>query len=158
MCSSESMKLSSLVPEDRILAELRATDRKGVLRELGHWFAAFRDGPSEEEVTRALSEREELGSTSIGEQAAVPHAKLPSVSRLLVGLARSPRGIDFGSPDGRPTHLFFVLLAPESAPGEHLKALARISRLCADGDLRKDLLAAEDAEEMHRALAEREAG
>ena len=107
--------------------------------------AAAEPGVEAERLLQVLVERENLQSTGIGDGVAIPHGKLPGLSRLLAGFARSPRGVDFESIDGQPTYLFFVLVAPESSTGAHLKALARISRVFKDPEFRRRLLAAPDA-------------
>ena len=79
-----------------------------------------------------MNERERLGSTAIGDGIAIPHGKLRGISRILGVFGRSPQGVDFDSLDGNPTHLFFLLVAPEDSASLHLKALARVSRLFKD--------------------------
>jgi PTS system nitrogen regulatory IIA component len=107
-------------------------------------------------LLRVLIERERLASTAIGEGVAIPHGKLP-VPKLVGCVGISRRGVDFESMDGRPTHIFFVLVAPENSTGIHLKALARISRLFKDPDFRSRLLQARDAADMFRVLADEDA-
>src|SRR6185503_21035524 len=85
-----------------------------------------------QKVLDVLLERERISTTAIGEGVAIPHGKLAGVDRVLGAFARSPEGVDFASLDGGPTHLFFALIAPENAAADHLKALARISRLLKD--------------------------
>jgi PTS system nitrogen regulatory IIA component len=109
------------------------------------------------EIARVLSDRERLASTAIGDEIAIPHGKLDGVSRLEIAVARSRAGIDFESVDGRPTRLFFVLVAAGDATALHLKALARISRLCKEPLFRSQLLGAAGAEEMHRVLCAEDA-
>ena len=82
-------------------------------------------------------ERERISTTAIGEGVAIPHGKLPGLERIYGVFARSSEGVDFNSLDGGPTHLFFVLIAPENAAADHLKALARISRLLKDEVFRR---------------------
>ena len=147
------MKVVDLIREDLILPDVRARRSRDVIRELGSFLAERHRGVGEKEAIRALAERERLGSTAVGEGLAIPHAKLDSVRGLVACLGRSQRGIDFGSPDDEPTHFFFVLIAPEGAPGDHLKALARISRLFRNAAFRARLMAAETAREMHELIA-----
>ena len=92
------------------------------------------------------------------EQLAIPHAKFDSPKELIACLGRSRKGIDFGSANGKPTHFFFVLIAPTSAPGVHLKALAQISRLFKDVAFRDRLKAAKTAREMYEVIAQADAG
>ena len=93
-----------------------------------------------EALRKVLEERELLASTAIGDGIAIPHGKLDSVGRLVGALGRAVAGIEFDSIDGKPTHLVFMLVAPASSTGIHLKALARLSRLFRDAGFRKRLL------------------
>ncbi len=145
------MQLSEILTVERVLAEMHATSKKEALAEL----AALIAGPREElreEIRRVLLEREKLASTAIGDEVAIPHGKLAQVGSLVLAVGRRRKGLDFESVDGKPTRLFFALLAPERATGPHLKALARISRLCKEPLFRSNLLAAEDAQEMFEVL------
>jgi PTS system nitrogen regulatory IIA component len=101
-----------------------------------------------------LLEREKISTTAIGEGVAIPHGKLPGVERVLGVFARSPQGVDFASLDGGPTHLFFVLVAPENAAADHLKALARISRLLKDEPFRRRLMVGQTSQELFNIIAE----
>ncbi len=101
-----------------------------------------------------LNERERLGSTAIGDGIAIPHGKLKGITQILGVFGRSREGIDFDSLDGSPTHLFFLLVAPEDSASLHLKALARVSRLFKDGGFRQRLLDAADSDELYRLLKE----
>ncbi|HQC23908.1 MAG TPA: PTS sugar transporter subunit IIA, partial [Syntrophales bacterium] len=103
-----------------------------------------------------LLEREKLGSTGIGDGIAIPHGKLKGLERLVISFGRSRQGVDFDAIDGKPVHIFFLLMAPESSTGQHLKALAKISRMLKDPGFRSDLMAAENAEEIYRKIAEKD--
>src|SRR5262249_14339266 len=105
----------------------------------------------------ALEERERLNSTALGDGVAIPHGKLPGIRRVFAAFARSRAGVDFQSLDGKPTHLFFLLVAPEDSAGAHLKALARISRLLKDPDFRNRLLAAPDAHALWTVIRDEDA-
>ena len=142
------MKILDILEEDAIIAELSATDKKGVLEELSEPVAQA-SGVSQEEMVRVLLERERLGSTGIGFGIAIPHGKLRSLHALLVGFGRSRKGVDFEAIDGKPAHLFFLLMAPEDSTGAHLKMLARISRLLKDSSLRQRLMDAADRHELY---------
>ncbi|MGH7576492.1 MAG: PTS sugar transporter subunit IIA [Longimicrobiales bacterium] len=138
-----------LLREDLILPRLAAADGDAVIRELGEFLAERHPGVNADDAIRVLAARERLGSTAVGEGLAIPHAKLDSLNDLVACLGRSRRGIDFHAPDGKPSHFFFVLIAPVAAPGSHLKALARITRLFRDADFRARLVAARTAREMY---------
>jgi PTS system nitrogen regulatory IIA component len=98
-----------------------------------------------------------LNSTALGDGVAIPHGKLPGVRRVIAAFARSKAGVDFQSLDGKPTHLFFLLVAPEDSAGAHLKALARISRLLKDPSFRSRLLEAPDAKALWATIRDEDA-
>jgi PTS system nitrogen regulatory IIA component len=143
------MKIVDLIRRDMVLPDLAADNKLGILRELASHLAERHGRLKPEELTRVLVDREELASTAIGEGVAVPHGKMRTVEGIIACLGRSRTGVDFGSMDGQPTHLFFVMVAPESSTGAHLKALARISRVFKDGQFRRQLLEAADGEAMY---------
>ncbi len=151
------MKITDFVRPELIIPELGGQTKPQVIAELARQLARTQTGVDADALTRVLMEREELASTAIGEDIAIPHGKLDSVTRLIGCLGRSTRGVDFDSLDRRPTHLFFVLIAPESSTGMHLKALARISRLFKDPDFRARLMRASTAGELFRILEEEDA-
>jgi len=151
------MKIVDLIQRDRVIPHLKGRTKPEILAELADNLAAQRPELDRDKVARVLIEREELASTAIGEGVAIPHGKLSGVSEIVACLGRVRGGIDFDSMDGQPTYLFFVLVAPENSTGQHLKALARISRLFKDAEFRARLLDASDAEAMYRTLAEEDA-
>jgi PTS system nitrogen regulatory IIA component len=114
-------------------------------------------GVDPQSLRKVLEERELLASTAIGDGIAIPHGKLDSVDQLVGALGRSPRGLDFDSIDGKPTHLVFMLVAPTASTGIHLKALARLSRLFRDALFRQRLVQAADAAAMYQVIAEEDA-
>ena len=103
-----------------------------------------------------LQQREKLGSTGIGDGVAIPHGKVPDLSELVVAFGRSREGISFDAIDGKPAHLFFLLLAPENSTGQHLKALARISRMLKTPDCRRKLLDADTTSDLYKAIIEQD--
>ncbi len=115
------------------------------MEELCHALAAGHPGLDQDGVLEVLVERERLGSTGIGDGVAIPHGKLADIDNLLLSFGRSRAGVDFDSLDGKPAHLFFLVVAPDRSAGVHLKALARISRLLKSHVVRKELLEAKDA-------------
>ncbi|MBM4294759.1 MAG: PTS sugar transporter subunit IIA [Deltaproteobacteria bacterium] len=150
------MKIIELLSPSQILPDLQAINKKGVLEELASPLASGPDGLSPTAVVEVLMERERLGSTGIGDNIAIPHGKLPQISRLLLTFGRSLRGVDFDSMDGKPSHLFFMLLAPVNSAGQHLKALAKISRMLMSQTFRDNLMKAVGAEEIYRLIQERD--
>lgn len=151
------MKIVDFIREDLILPDLRARQKADVIEELASMLASRTDGIRKDDLVRVLMDREKLASTAIGEGIAIPHGKLETIDSLISCVGRAREGVDFDSMDGRPTHIFFVLVAPESSTGVHLKALARISRLFKDTDFRARLLAASDAHDMFKVIAEEDA-
>jgi PTS system nitrogen regulatory IIA component len=142
------MKIVDLISRDRIIASLSATSKTAILKELAAHLAGNTPSVEPAELTKVLIDRESLASTAIGEGVAIPHGKLPGVIDIVACIGRARDGVDFDSMDGQPTYLFFVMVAPETSTGAHLKALARISRVFKDGDFRRRLLEAADADSM----------
>jgi len=151
------MKIVDLIKRDMVVPALQATDKRGILEELANYMSGRNPRIDRATLSRVLTEREQLASTAIGEGVAIPHGKLASVGEIIACLGRATAGVEFDSMDGQPTYLFFVLVAPESSTGAHLKALARISRVFKDPEFRRRLLAAPDAEAMYTVVAEEDA-
>jgi nitrogen PTS system EIIA component len=151
------MKVIDFLKQDAIIAELAATTKAAALGELATQMARLNPRVEAAELRRILEERELLASTAIGDGIAIPHGKLDSIGELSGVLARSVPGIEFESIDGHPTHLIFMLVAPVSSTGVHLKALARLSRLFRDADFRRRLLAAPGRDEMYRVIVDEDA-
>ncbi|HEY4056051.1 MAG TPA: PTS sugar transporter subunit IIA [Kofleriaceae bacterium] len=151
------MKIVDLIKRDMVVPALQATEKRGILEELAHYMSGHHARIDRATLSRVLIEREQLASTAIGEGVAIPHGKLGSVGEIVACLGRARGGVEFDSMDGQPTFLFFVLVAPESSTGAHLKALARISRVFKDPEFRRRLLAADDAEGMYSVVAEEDA-
>jgi PTS system nitrogen regulatory IIA component len=150
------MKIIELLDPKCILPDLQATNKRGVLEELA---AALVNGHTEvnlQAVVEVLLERERLGSTGIGDNIAIPHGKLPQLSQMLLGFGRSLKGVDFDSMDGKPSHLFFLLLAPANSAGLHLKALAKISRMLMSQTFRDSLMASGGPEDILRLIEEKD--
>lgn len=148
------MKLLDIVSSGGVVDDLRAETKEGVLREMSEVAAANVPSLSVQSLTSILLERESLGSTGIGDGVAIPHGKVPGLTRLVAVFGRSRAGVQFHSLDGKPAHLFFLVMAPEQSAGMHLKALARISRLLKDARFRRSLLDARDADDLRRILKE----
>ena len=150
------MKIAEFLREGLILDNLAASDKAGAIGELCGAIARAH-GLDAAKLNDVLLEREKLGSTGIGEGVAIPHGKLAGAPGLLAAFARSIPGVEFQAIDGKPTHLFFALFAPENSAGLHLKALARISRLFRNPALRKAILEAADAKAIFALIAEEDA-
>ncbi len=152
----EAMKILDILDKRLIVPEIASKTKEGVLRELVHVLAQVEKQVNEDRMTEILLERESLGSTGIGDGVAIPHGKSREVKKILASFGRSLPGMDFQSLDGKPTHLFFLLIAPENSAGMHLKALAQISRLMKDQAFRKRLMDAHSAEEIYSFFSEGE--
>jgi len=148
------MKITDILDKRMIIPQLLSRSKEGVLRELVHILAEVEKEIDEGRILEILLERESLGSTGIGDGVAIPHGKYKDVRRLLASFGRSAAGMDFQSMDGKPTHLFFLLVAPENSAGVHLKALAQISRLMKDVQFRKHLMDAQTADEIYALFQE----
>jgi PTS system nitrogen regulatory IIA component len=151
------MNITDILDEESIIAELTALDKKSVLEELVSVLVEHGRLQDKEKTVEVLLERERLGSTGIGDGIAIPHGKLKEIKGIICSFGRTRAGVDFQSVDERPTHLFFLLLAPEDSAGEHLQALARLSRLLKDDHLRKRLLEADSKKEIYRIITEEDA-
>lgn len=150
------MRLDQIFKIEFLVESLSSDNKKDVLAELIH--VMIRNGlkidPSK--AVDVLQQREKLGSTGIGEGVAIPHGKVSDLQELVVAFGRSNKGIDFDAIDGKPVHLFFLLLAPENSTGQHLKALAKISKMLKTPNFRKTLLDAESRNDLYKAIVEQD--
>ncbi len=150
------MKISELLNPLAIVTDLKATGKDAALSELTDALLVVAPSLRRDDVLQVLQERERLGSTGIGDGVAIPHGKLKGMPELMLAFGRSISGVDFESMDGQPAHLFFLLLAPEESVGVHLKALARISKLLKDAEVRQQMLDATDSGQIYKLICERE--
>ena len=149
------MKILDILPSDALIApSLTGSTKTAVLRELAEHLARQHPTIDADRLVEVLWERERLGSTAIGDGIAIPHGKLLGLQGVIGAFGRHVAGVDFDSLDGSPTHLFFLLVAPEDSVGQHLKALARVSRLLKDRPFRDKLIAATDRTELFRLIRE----
>lgn len=151
------MKIAEFLSPNAVVAELTAKSKAEILKELSDSLARANPSLRAERLVEVLQDREKLGSTGIGEGVAIPHGKLAGISQLQASFGVSRGGVDFEAIDGKPTHLFFALVAPENSAGVHLKALARISRLFKNPRFRQAILEARGADQIHRLIAEEDA-
>jgi PTS system nitrogen regulatory IIA component len=151
------MKISEILNKNLLIPNLQSKNKKGVLEELAGVLVAQGKLPDLENVVEVLLDREKLGSTGIGDGIAIPHGKIRDLGGVVASFGRSREGVEFESIDQKPTHLFFLLVAPENSAGIHLKALARISRLLKDPNFRKRLMEAEDEEGLFQIISEEDA-
>jgi len=146
------MLLTDLVGPNAIIPALRVNSKKQLLQELAAK-AAELCGQGERTILETLQQRERLGSTGVGDGVAIPHGKLPKLTKLFGLFARLERGVDFEALDSQPVDLVFLLLAPEAAGADHLKALARVARLLREPDVVRKLRDSRDAEALYAVLA-----
>lgn len=136
-----------------INSSLSAASKDGALKEMAALIINnYKEIGNANALAAALSERERIGSTAIENGIAVPHAKVSNIKSIIIAVGRSEQGIDFNSNDGKKTHLFFILLAPENAAGEHIKVLARLAKLLSAKGLKEKLLGAKNAEGIYQTL------
>lgn len=149
--------IRDLLHDECIIEELRATGKQDVLREFARLLKAAGRISDEEELVRVLMERETLGSTGVGDGVAIPHARARAIPEMLVAFGRSSRGVEYQALDGKPVNLFFLLVTPDALPGDHLKTLARISRILKNPALRAELLGAGSRQDMLRLIFDEDA-
>jgi len=147
------MKILEVLQKEAILENLVSTDKKGILEELVAPVAKAAN-VSEEVLVKVLLDRERLGSTGIGGGVGIPHGKLKNLENIVLGFGLSRQGVDFESMDGKPTHIFFLLVTPENSTGLHLKMLARISRLLKDASFKEQLISASSQEDIFTIIQE----
>ena len=147
------MEIADLIGPGAVIANLRITSKKQALQELAKRGAEM-TGESERAIFEVLIERERLGTTGVGNGIAIPHGKLPGLDRLYALFARLETPVDFDAIDEQPVDLICVLLAPETAGADHLKALARVSRLLRDRAVCEKLRGTDSAEALHALLTE----
>ncbi|MDH4101307.1 MAG: PTS sugar transporter subunit IIA [Nitrospirota bacterium] len=145
-------KIADLLTEELIISNIASRDKHGVLREFAELL--YRAGKVNDValVEDVLARREALGSTGIGDGIAIPHGKLAGLREIILAFGVSRDGVEFEALDGKPSHIFFLLVAPEDAPSEHLKALARISRLLKSSMFREDLMVLTDSKGLLRRI------
>ncbi len=126
------MKITEFLDKKGIKIGIQSTDKEDVLKELVGVLAEVQDIGDQKNIVKALIERENLGSTGIGQGIAIPHGKTDKVKELVAVLGISQKGVNFESLDGEHVYILFLLVAPKESAGPHLKALAQISRLLRD--------------------------
>ncbi|MEE8279802.1 MAG: PTS IIA-like nitrogen regulatory protein PtsN [Alphaproteobacteria bacterium] len=147
------MEIVDLITPQHVIPKLRVTSKKQALQELSRYAAEITD-QHERTIFEVLLERERLGTTGVGAGVAIPHGKLPALDRLYGLFARLDAPIDFEAIDEQPVDLIFLLLAPEAAGADHLKALARVSRLLRDKETCDKLRGSDTAEALYVLLTQ----
>ncbi len=147
------MDIGDVITREAVIPSLKSKTKKQALHDLS-LKAAELTGVSARDIFEALLQRERLGSTGVGRGIAIPHCRLPSIQRIVGLCARLAEPIDFEAPDGEPVDLIFLLLAPEHAGADHLKALARISRLMREPAIVDKLRRSSDRAALYSILTE----
>ena len=151
------MRVSEFLSVQAVVPELEARSKPDVLKELAAALAKGSPQVSAERFARVLEEREKLVSTGMEKGVAIPHGRLAELTGLAACFGVAHDGIDFDALDGKPSHFFFALVAPENSAGLHLKALSKINRIFRSDALREQLLQAKTAEQIHALIAEEDA-
>jgi PTS system nitrogen regulatory IIA component len=146
------MATTDLVAPNAIIPAMKVNGKKQALQEIAAKAAAL-TGQNEKAILEILLQREKLGSTGVGNGVAIPHGKLPKLGNVFGLFARLERPVDFEALDGQQVDLIFLLLAPEGAGADHLKALARVARLLRDPEVARKLRASNGAEAIYAVLA-----
>ena len=147
------MEIADLLSPDAVISHLKAASKKQVLQDMAHKAADLTRLP-ERRIFEILTEREKLGSTGMGQGIAIPHGRVPGIERMTGLFAQLDHPVDFDSMDDQPVDLVFLLLAPEGAGADHLKALARVSRLLRNQSICEKLRAAPHAATLFALLTE----
>ncbi len=148
------MKIMDILVKEAVILDLESTSKDDVLAEMSRHLAEAVPSVDENRLLQVLRDREGLQSTGIGEGVAIPHGKLPGLDRLYGLFARLDKPVDFDAIDEQPVDLICVLLAPETAGADHLKALARVSRLLRDKSICEKLRGTDKAEAIYALLTE----
>lgn len=148
------MKISDILKKEHVIEELNSCDKKNVLDELSSFLEDEGEITNKESLLAALIEREKLGSTGIGENVAIPHAKISEIDKIITVFGRSKNGVEFESLDQKPVNFIFLVIAPENSTSQHLKALARISRLFKNPSLRESVLRTNEADQIYSILVD----
>lgn len=138
------MRFSDLLTPARVSTTLRVASKDDAIEALGQLLVHNSELTDASAVVQVLRDRESLASTGVGDEVAIPHGRLPTLTQIVAAVAIAPDGVDFDSIDRRPVRIFVAVLAPDRAPGDHLRVLARVSRLLRDARVRSELIAARD--------------
>jgi len=147
------MHLAELTDPELIFPDISGSDSDAVLREFSRRLASLGRVRKPEVLFDRLRERESLGSTALGHGVAVPHCRLPGLSKILVAVGLCSEGVDFSAEDGEPVRAFFVVVSPNSAAAEHLQCLAAISKWVKNGRLAR-MMELSEPEEIYRLIDE----
>jgi nitrogen PTS system EIIA component len=148
------MKIDEILKKESVIADIAGKNKLDVIKEMTERLKQNDTIKNDQALYATLMEREKLGSTGIGENVAIPHGKSDELTQIIIVFARSLSGIEFESLDQKPVHFVCMVIAPAHSTGQHLKALARISRLFKNQTLRERILKAEDSNAIYSILLE----
>jgi PTS system nitrogen regulatory IIA component len=148
------VKLSDILRESCVVADIKGKTKKEILRELVGPLKDTNLIDNVDAVVKIIMEREGLGSTGIGDGVAIPHGKMKNIDSIICAVGRSQEGVDFDAVDRQPVHIFFLVLAPEDSASLHLKVLSRISKILRDPSFRKTILKLANAHEIYANVIE----
>ena len=148
------MRINDILKKESIIADLVGTNKEEVLREVTDFLQSQGLIKDKESLLNTLIEREKLGSTGIGENVAIPHGKFDELSKIITVFARSLKGVDFEALDQKPVHFVCMVIAPSNSTGQHLKTLARISRIFKSQNLRDGILKLQSTDQIYSLLLE----
>lgn len=151
------MRLSDLLTEDRVDTSLKVAHKDAALDAVSTMLASGAVGQTAASIVRVLRAREAQQSTGVGDEVAIPHGRIPGLTRLVAALVVAPDGVEFDSIDRRPVRIMVAILAPEANAGDHLRALARVAKLLRDPRVRQKLLDSRDSAAALRAIRDEEA-
>ena len=146
------MKIEEILKKESVIADLLGDNKVEVIKEMTQCLKKNNLIKNDQALFETLMEREKLGSTGIGENVAIPHGKSNEVKRIITVLARSKNGVEFESLDQKPVHFICMVIAPAHSTGQHLKVLARISRIFKNQGLREDILNAGNSDSIYSIL------
>ena len=143
------MKIDEILKKESVIADLLGDNKVEVIKEMTQCLKKNNFIKNDQALFETLMEREKLGSTGIGENVAIPHGKSDEVTQIITVLARSKNGVEFESLDQKPVHFICMVIAPAHSTGQHLKVLARISRIFKNQALREDILKAGSSDSIY---------
>jgi PTS system nitrogen regulatory IIA component len=158
ICANQEklMRLENILKPEYLNDNMQAKSKTEALAELALLVAKGSRDLNKSQIYDVLLQREKQGSTGIGDGVAIPHGKIGDLEDLILAFGRSKTGVPFDSSDGKPVQLFFLLLAPENCTGQHLKALAKVSKMLKTGNFRKKLTDAKSSSDLYRIIIEQD--
>jgi len=146
------MNISDVLDKKAVIPNLKSQSKNEIIKELAEGLSSVVPNLNNERLVESLLEREKLCSTAVDSGIAIPHAKLSGISNIVAQFGKSAQGIPFDSLDGKPTQLFFMIIAPENATGSHIHLLARISKIFKNPELRAKLIKSNNGDEIFELL------